>query len=300
MSFVKRLGTVHLYWLGLVSLVLLFLAEQYVASLGLWFFVVLSLSLGMGHGALDAILLIAQYTSYSKAFLYALGYLLLVLVTAWLLSMSIAWAIGILLVMSVWHFGEMYGQHIALRLVVGGASVMAPVLFHADVMAHIVSSIAGSQASEIYKLWLIAAWIWVLSAAMTVCWLSLARTIIDIKMMRQTWLELSCVLLIFAVLSPLLAFAIYFGLYHCTQHIARIYRAYRRHSTTTNTFMFWACAMSGLITALLLWLLWSYLPHAAAATDMSGQVLQWLVIALAAVTLPHMLLVSASQHWLKN
>ena len=51
----------------LSALVAVYALEQAWPALGWWVFVVLTLSLGMGHGALDAVLLLAQFVPKSKA-----------------------------------------------------------------------------------------------------------------------------------------------------------------------------------------------------------------------------------------
>ena len=97
--------------LGLAALLLVLAAvyalEQAWPTLGWWVFVILTLSLGMGHGALDAVLLLAQFAPRSKALWLSAGYLVVVLFTGWVLSWSIGLALLALVAMSLWHFGEL-------------------------------------------------------------------------------------------------------------------------------------------------------------------------------------------------
>jgi hypothetical protein len=116
------------------GLAFLYALEQQWPTLGVWLFVGLSLTLGMGHGALDTALLLGQFKPHSRAMLYGLLYLALTLLSGWLLSLSFAWALIALLLMSVWHFGELYAQRIWLRLAVGGVSVMAPALLQSTAL----------------------------------------------------------------------------------------------------------------------------------------------------------------------
>jgi hypothetical protein len=96
-----------------------------------------------------------------------------------------------------------------------------------------------------------------------------------------------------------LHFAIYFGLYHCTTHIARVRRAVVHHEGSTGAFWYWAWGLVMLLTALLMAALWQWLSGSAQwARHWDGQLIQWLVVALGAVTVPHLLLVSYSKRWL--
>jgi beta-carotene 15,15'-dioxygenase len=287
-------------WLlpGLAALALLYLAEQRIPQLGVWLFIVLSLTLGMGHGALDTALLLGQFKPATKALVYAALYLLLVILAAWLLSMSLAWALLILLAMSVWHFGEIYAPYTALRLAVGGASVMAPMLLHSEAMAALLPVLVGNDAAWVGTAWRALAWLWAAGALTALQWRK-GDSRQPGSLEQRAWMEIVIVIVLFAVLTPLLAFALYFGLYHCTSHILRVQRAVARHQSAMRSRMAWVWGASSVLTAVLLVLLWRYLPSSVAVTGgLSAQLLQWLVVALGAVTLPHLLLVGYSGRWL--
>jgi beta-carotene 15,15'-dioxygenase len=283
---------------GLAALALLYLAEQHIPQLGVWLFIVLSLTLGMGHGALDTALLLGQFKPASKALAYAALYLLLVILAAWLLSMSLAWALLILLAMSVWHFGEIYAPHTALRLAAGGASVMAPMLLRSEAMVTLLPVLVGHDAAWVAAAWQALAWLWAAGALIALLWRMSGRAQSGSTHQRAC-IEIVIVIVLFAVLSPLLAFALYFGLYHCTSHILLVRRTVARHHGVTRSRLAWVWATSSVLTAVLLVLLWRYLPGSMALSgNLSAQLLQWLVVALGAVTLPHLLLVGYSGRWL--
>jgi beta-carotene 15,15'-dioxygenase len=287
-------------WLlpGLAALALLYLAEQRMPQLGVWLFIVLSLTVGMGHGALDTALLLGQFKPATKALAYAALYLLLVILAAWLLSMSLAWALLILLAMSVWHFGEIYAPYTALRLAVGGASVMAPMLLHSEAMQALLPVLVGNDAAWVAAAWRILAWLWVAGALIALLW-RMSGSVQSGELQQRACMEIVIVMVLFAVLSPLLAFALYFGLYHCTSHILRVRRAVARHHGFTHSRLAWVWAASSVLTAVLLALLWHYLPGSMALSgNLSAQLLPWLVVALGAVTVPHLLLVGYSGRWL--
>jgi beta-carotene 15,15'-dioxygenase len=282
----------------IAALALLYLAEQHIPQLGVWLFIVLSLTLGMGHGALDTALLLGQFKPASKALAYAALYLLLAILAAWLLSMSLAWALLVLLAMSVWHFGETYAPQTALRLAAGGASVMAPMLLDSEAMAALLPVLVGNDAAWVGTAWRALAWLWAAGTLTALLW----RKGGDRQpgsLQQRACIEIVIVIVLFAVLTPLLAFALYFGLYHCTSHILRVRRAVTRHHGSTRSRLAWVWAASIVLTAVLLMLLWRYLPGSMVLSgNFSAQLLQWLVVALGAVTLPHLLLVGYSGRWL--
>jgi beta-carotene 15,15'-dioxygenase len=282
-----------------------YVLEQRLPMLGVWLFVGLSLTLGMGHGALDTALLLGQFKPHLKALLYGLLYLALTVFTAWVLSWSFALALIALLLMSVWHFGELFSERILIRLAVGGASVMAPALVQSTALSTLLHSVNPQDASWLLTAWLAMAWVWAALACGVV--VVFVRGQSDQSMFgdkqrplqERALLEIVLVLMLNVALSPLLAFALYFGLYHCTAHIVRVQRATVRHQRLSRATLAWVWLASMALTAVLMFALWRFLPAAAHwAASLDAQLLQWLVVALGAVTLPHMLLVAYSHHWL--
>lgn len=302
----------------LSALVAVYALEQAWPALGWWVFVVLTLSLGMGHGALDAVLLLAQFVPKSKALLFSAGYLLLVLLTGWVLSWSLGLALLALIAMSLWHFGELQGD-IVSRIAVGGASVMAPMLVAPTQMAGLVQPLL---ASDQFAAWLAWHWLAIAWVILVIVWLtywlvryaSQMQTYKQIKTQahidwRLSWpqpqvravLEIAGVVGLYAIFSPLLAFALYFGVWHSVNHIAKVQQAVSRHYAVSAHYYAAAVMGSTVLTLVFLAMLWLFLRSTSwLAQDNSVTVLQWLIVALAALTLPHLLLVSHSRHWLKN
>lgn len=287
--------------------------EQAWPTLGWWVFVVLTLSLGMGHGALDAVLLLAQFVPSSKALLVSAAYLLLALLTAWVLSWSIGLALLALIAMSLWHFGELQCD-LASRIAVGGASVMAPMVVAPVQMAALVQPLLAGDQLAAWLVWhwlaitwcvLVAAWLvyWI------VRWLGQQQAGQAGSGLRVNWqhpqsraaLEIACVVASYAIFSPLLAFALYFGVWHSVHHIAKVQQAMARHYAVSAQRYALAVVGSVVLTLVFLGVLWVFLRDTSLLVqDNSVTVLQWLIVALAALTLPHLLLVSHSRHWLKN
>lgn len=305
----------------LLAMLALRALEAQWPPLALWAFVLFSLTLGFGHGALDAVLLLVQFEPHSKALALSAAYLLCVLLAGWALSWSVPWALLLLVLMSAWHFGELHSYALWARLCVGGASVMWPMLVAQGAMAELMQSRLGLGFSEVWRIWQMLANGWLIlvmvCAVGWVVWRFLKRKKFTANVNDQgqesasyhhhntLWVvvEILVILCAYLLLSPLLAFALYFGVYHCLAHVARVQRAVMsRHALSFARYAM-AFTASVLATAVLLVLLWWFLPSAPwlGAGNVSasqGQILQWLVVALAAVTLPHLVLVSYSAHWL--
>lgn len=295
------------------ALISFYVLEQQWPQVAMWSFVLVTLTLGMGHGALDAVLLLKQFKPQSFAVMWSLVYLVVVVTVGWLLSLSFSLALLALLLMSVWHFGELHRNHLALRLVVGGASVMSPALLHGDALSQLLRGTSSHDATWILTVWTILAWAW----AALVCVVALGQIFKALVRGRLAYAdvgvdvgpitdhrkaalqEIFIVLCLGLVFSPLLQFAIYFGFYHCPAHIARVYRAVLRHGNSADTRAHWAWTLSMLSTALLMAALWYWLPMSdGVALNLDAHLLQWLVVALGAVTAPHLMLVSHSSKWL--
>ena len=284
-----------------------YLLEQMWPLVGLALFVGFSLTLGMGHGALDIVLLLAQFKPRLRVMLVALTYLTVTLLAGWLLSYSFVWAFVLLLVMSVWHFGETYAQSPLLRLAVGGASIMAPYLIQQATLSDLMQDIAGRDASVLLRGWSGLAWTWVglvvvvlIKAAMNRFGSASLDPRTD-QFPATALVEIGVIFCLSFVLSPLLLFALYFGLFHCTAHVVRVWRATLRHEGLSTALLAWSWSAIMMATAVLLAVLWYWLPNAnMSAIHLNPQVVHWLVVALGALTLPHLLLVSFSDQWLEQ
>lgn len=260
-------------------------------------FVVLTLSLGFAHGAMDILLLsdTSGKLSFKASALYGAAALFLAAALA-------AWpgvALMVLIALSLWHFGEQAhfeqaNQRIAwlLRAVQGGASVMLPVLLSPNALLPWVKAIAGSDAAWVWPLWVGLAALWcallLASAAVIRPWQAGAEKVL--------WLELIGLLFLNIFLSPLLSFALFFGLYHSGMHVWRMLRLQRRSAKGLHMPLLIATLIAtwASLAALLWWM--PAVPYLVqgSAQDPAG-LLRWLVVALAAVTLPHLILVSRAR-----
>lgn len=273
-------------------------ADKTIPQAGLWALLLLSTSVGFIHGALDAVLLPQRFASRTQAALMFVGYLLSVLLLGWLLGGAVSLALWVLLLMSAWHFGEPYGrwngssllQSGLTRIVVGGASVMLPVLLAPEQLANIVIRVLPALG---YQGWQVLAWSWL---GFFVIWLVLGG-VRRARELRYAWFELLGCVLLYALFSPLMAFALYFGVYHAPVHIWRVWRASANAALAGSPKITTGGAIAAAaLTTILTWLLgaglwWFLAPDAFAAPDGSAA-LRWLIVAFAALTAPHLVLIS--------
>ncbi|MBC7681483.1 MAG: Brp/Blh family beta-carotene 15,15'-dioxygenase [Ferruginibacter sp.] len=269
--------------------------DHSVPTAGIWALLGLSLSTGLVHGALDAQLLLQRFASQSRALAMASLYLLGVLVVGAMLSLQPGVALFALVAMSAWHFGEGYGRWTAsrpaldglTRVVVGGAPVLLFPWMASDAAAvHLLPWLGGNALQAWRGLGLL--WLALFAGWAGGCGIPGWRSY------RYAWVELAGIALLNLSLSPLMAFALYFGAYHAPVHIWRVLRSGRRDATRrTGTVRWGAFAAAVVLTVVLGTLLWRLPNGLAVSPTEASEWVRWLVVALAALTFPHLVLISA-------
>lgn len=269
--------------------------DHSVPAAGLWALLGLSLSTGLVHGALDVQLLLQRFASQPRALAMASLYLLGVLAVGAMLSLQPGVALLALVAMSAWHFGEDYGRWQAsrpalgglTRVVVGGAPVVVFPWMASDAAAvHVLPWLGGDALQAWRGLGLL--WLALFAGWAGVCGIPKWRGY------RYAWAELAGIALLNLSLSPLMAFALYFGLYHAPVHIWRVWRSGRRHFTRRSGAVRWGAFVAVVVLTVLLGTLLWRLPNGwAVPTSGAAEWVRWLVVALAALTFPHLVLISA-------
>ncbi|NJS36349.1 MAG: beta-carotene 15,15'-dioxygenase, Brp/Blh family [Brachymonas sp.] len=246
-------------------------------------FLGLSLSLGMGHGALDVLLLRHDARPMRAMLIYGAS----VLGFAAVLANFSAFALVMLLVMSIWHFGEQgfaadqaFHERWLMRCALGGASVMWPMLLSAQALLALLQSTWSTELVWIVLLWkgLAGLWIGVLLVSLI---LMVKRKQFQIQLIA----EVIALAVLNVLLPPLLAFTLFFGLYHSPLHILRV----RSFGSVPNQAWIITLLITWLAMALLAGMMWA---QRDALIQEAAWWLRWMVVALTAVTLPHLVLVS--------
>ena len=308
--FKQPLVMLSLTVLAILALATLRYLDQNFARAGLWFFVSLTLTTGFFHGALDIVLMQHEFVGARRLASALVLYVGAVVLLAMLCAHSGWLMVLVLLAMSIWHFGEPYGRWglstwkqgaWTQRVIAGGAPVLLPALLSAQALQAVMPMAVGLDAAWAWTIWQTLAWLWI-----GLCVLSLA-VLRQRLFNKPLWAEVAVVFVLNLVLSPLMAFSVYFGALHSAAHIFRI--AARHHhgaaiekangtSSKLNQPIGMAIVVTSLTTLLLLLTLAWYLQSASIATTEHHSLLNGLLVALTAVTLPHLVLVSRNAHWL--
>jgi Brp/Blh family beta-carotene 15,15'-monooxygenase len=290
----------HMLWLLPIIAAMAWLEAQW-PQMALWLFVGLTLTLGFAHGAMDVWLLMDAKRKVVMRHFATYGGCVIVLAAA--LSLFPGIALIALLLLSLWHFGEQADTlpvegkiQSLLRIVQGGASVMLPVLLSGQELKGWVQAIAPESSQWVWPVWVGMAGLWLalLVAAIAVVqpWRAGAQEVAKHVAMRTLVGELIVLILLNALLSPLLAFALFFGVYHAGMHVWRMRLLQIRDAGALPWVLL---GMTLVITWIGLAVLWWHMPLLAQPQQWQGDWLRWLVVALAAVTLPHMVLVSRAR-----
>jgi beta-carotene 15,15'-dioxygenase len=260
----------------------------------------LSCTLGVFHGALDGSILLRQFQPMPRALSWGLAYLIAVVLLGIGLLPYLELTVLLLLALSVWHFGEVYGRALppyrgaalATRLVAGGAPVMVPVLTSANQLTVLSQAWASPHQPWLMHTWTVTAWVWIALLTGYVMWCAVRRTRLP------QWLlgEVILVVALNFLLTPAMAFAIYFGLYHALGHVWRVLHAVTSFDKSAFRTVTVILALTVLLAAGLLGLMASSLQVTLATSPQFhlSLLVHWLIVGLTALTIPHLILISYS------
>ena len=242
---------------------------------------VVILFLGVPHGALDTLYARPLYRlqSFGAWIVFGAAYVgLAALVVALWAMMPFAFLLGFLLV-SAFHFSgdPAEGTPVVFRALYGGAIIVFPALRHDGQVTELFSFLAGAETAAR----LVEALHWIAFAWLFATLWAAAR---QVKKNLVTSLEMVSVAALAIFASPLVAFCVFFCGMHSIRHILRTHDYSEKKSY-----------LQLLQLALLPFLLtlagasagWYFLSDAS----FDGRVVQLVFVSLAALTVPHMLLV---------
>ena len=259
-------------------------------DLGVWNLIGLAgiVLIGLPHGALDGAVamhlgLVDKFSSMARFVIIYVGLAGLV-VGAWIIAPSLC--LIVFLTISMLHFGAGDARHGE------GALRFAETLAHGGLAIVGISQFHRSEADEIFY-YLInqdTAMVWlainVLTVAVIVAIIAcVSQAAKDVKW-SATALELLVLGIVYALVPPLLGFAIYFCLVHSARHFRRIL------STIKATVDFSNIKNQAILFTTASWIaagvaFWMFADFA----DPGPTVLRITFIGLAALTVPHMLLI---------
>ena len=238
------------------------------------------LLLGVPHGSLD-VLHARHAHGLDRPSRWAVFLVVYVLVGA---AVVLGWTVApglsllVLLAISVFHFGGdlQPNSPAALRLVHGLAPICLPGLLHGDELRELFGALAPGEISDATAAALEDAAPFVLVA-------SLLLTAWSARRHRHAALEVAATAAICSVAPPLVGFGVYFCLLHAWRHVDRTRQMY----APSLRVMAWAAGVPTLATAAM---------GAAAYLALDPErvevgLLQVVFVGLAALTVPHMLLI---------
>ncbi len=254
--------------------------------------VILIIVLGVPHGALDTLFAKQhwQLNSAKNWSIFLVGYFLLAgLVVGFWLWKPVLFFIGFI-VISILHFADDLpsGTPFISKVLYGGTIIILPALLHQQQIAQLFSYFIDMQnaisATSIIHL-LAFTWVAGIVASFFVCF----------KTNRYTSLEMVSVSLLALLASPLVAFTIYFCGMHSMRHLLRSNIYLHR---TTKTLKLSALILPTFFVLISAAVCWPFLKNQS--TDI--KTIQLLFVTLAALTVPHMLLLNLSGFttWIKN
>ena len=236
---------------------------------------------GIPHGALDPIFADRLYGIRSLWDWLRFGLIYLVLAASVVAFWRVAplWFLTGFLVISVLHFSgdPAEGTPTVSRLLYAGAIIILPGFLHQGEMARLFGQLIGSgpaQGLSAGLAWLVWPWVIGLVLAALECW----------RRDRLTALEMISTGLLAVLFPPLVSFTIFFCGMHSARHIIRTV-AYAGRSPLRVLMSAALLPLAG--TGLLFAVAWHFLKN----TPADARVLQIVFIGLAALTVPHMLLV---------
>lgn len=236
--------------------------------------------LGLPHGALDPAIAGRAGLIKSAASLWAFnaaytGVVLGVIALWWLAPV---FSLILFLAVSAWHFaGDWRGTLPLWAQGVGGAGLLLlPIIFHTQEVANIFALLSGPGGAVVAEILSHLGW-WVPLAMLCVAGFAL---------MRQQWssaMELTALVLIGIFAPPLVFFIIYFCSLHSPRHLREHFqRAHKsEHKRLWRMLIVYTSATLLLIIPML-WL-WS-------SVSLSESIVRMVFVGLAAVTVPHMML----------
>ncbi len=239
---------------------------------------------GLPHGALDPWIAeqIGLRNSRTEVLVFTFVYIaiavLVVVVWVWLPALSL----GVFLIISAWHFSGDWSDSLntALRLSAGALLLLMPIGFHTEAVYTIFEQLSGHEGGTLALILTLPKWF--LATSMLV--------IAGGALWKQQWhnaLEFISLLFLAYFTHPLLYFTLYFCLLHSPRHLSALLIAAPTFEHPRLLRMMLTYTLATLVLLGGLGWFWSTLPT-------STLILRLIFIGLAAVTVPHMMLIGAA------
>ena len=245
----------------------------------------LIVTLGVPHGALDAVFARRMYglRSLSSWLVFALAYLTLMLSIILLWKVEPALFLAGFLLVSMAHFAgdPAAGTPRVSRILYGGAIIVLPVILHAQEVKTLFSMLVGATASaNVFSYLHLLAWPWLIALICAAAYSLPANWLTAIELAAVGVLGMFC--------EPLLAFTVFFCGMHSARHILRSFEYSGRREP--RQFLVFALAPMLAVLAASLAVFYAF-PNLPVET----RIVQLVFVGLASLTIPHLILVERAQ-----
>ena len=236
---------------------------------------------GLPHGAMDP--LVARQAGIFSGLVDGLQFISVYLLQAiatvffWLMFPFIA--LPAFLAISAWHFAGDWRPRLPYWLcLLGGVNVvLAPVVFHGEAVAQLFGLLSDTNTAKTLASWLR------IPGLLTIAALLITAGFYRVRM-GWAGLELAAIVILAWALPPLLYFAVYFCGLHSPRHVLEVTREYRINVRE-------AVGVSVVFTllAIVFATVFFFTVDGPAASEKTVRIL---FVGLAAVTVPHMILLA--------
>ena len=255
----------------------------------LWAAVLVAL-LGVPHGALDAVFARSLFgvSDFKGWLLFSLLYIGVAasVVGVWFVVPTVF--LAVFLVSSALHFGgdPADGVRMPARILYGGAVIVLPALWHGAELQRLLAWVAGPAS---------AAFVAPVLSQLALPWL--AATVVGCALQARTSrlaaLEWASLATLAMAAPPLVAFTIYFCAMHSPRHVLKtLANQSDRETRSAAALALWPSLAVWVAMAATLWLVNGKLPQ---PWPDQAAVIQVIFVGLAALTLPHMLLIARAR-----
>lgn len=269
----------------LTALLLTYAPDLISPNLQLLGLAIMVMILGVPHGALDPWIAeqIGIVSTRQQSILFTLGYLALTAIVVIVWHWAPLASLVIFLLISAFHFSGDWAKDLSWlpRLTAGIILLLLPIGLQPDSVAAIFVHLSGDQAGTLADLLSLPPWLLAGAMAALIGW----------ALWEKCWtvaLEFVALFVLADASPPLVYFALYFCLLHSPRHLMGLFRQAGQSQRPRLIQMIVLYTLLTGILAGLLWWLWQDL-------SVDSLVLRLIFIGLAAVTVPHMILIAAAK-----
>jgi Brp/Blh family beta-carotene 15,15'-monooxygenase len=270
---------------ALLCIVLLNLSIEFISPIAQLIVLGVVIALfGLPHGALDP--WIAECTGLQKTpqhrFFFNAGYLALaaLVILCWWQFPTLS--LVVFLSISVLHFSADWAPSLSapIRLIAGALLMLMPIGFHTEAVGMIFQQLSGAEGGKLAVTLALPSWLLVTMMAFVIVatgW----------KRQWQTSLEFISLITLAYFTPPLIFFTLYFCLLHSPRHLYGVFRAAPPAEHPRLMRMMVIYTFATLLLLVVLWWIWPTLP-------INTLIIKFIFIGLAAVTVPHMVLIAVA------